>query len=186
MGVCAIWGKVRRDFLDERNVSFLLHICLLFFQFAAKSHQIAQDLAARTVGEQLTNHRKHLPSSLPASKYSSIRNRFNPPLGDKTPAPSRCWAAAQPRSSGAPVPCSTGPGGLKIWVFLKLVALLNHPDGPGKGWNTQTSGVTRAVWVRHHEVSDVTVLVLRLWAQVAVSWVLLGLPDFFRHWERRQ
>lgn len=178
LGVCAIWGKVRRDFLGERNASFLLHICLLFFQFATKSHQIAQDLAARTAQEQLTNHRKHLPSSLSASRYLSIRNRFNPPLGDKTPAPSRCWAAAQPRASRAPALCSTGPGGLKIWVFLKLFALLNHPNGPGKGWSTQTSGVTPAVWVRQHEVPDVIVLVLRLWGQVAMNQVLLGPPDF--------
>lgn len=88
LGVCAIWGKVRRDFLGERNASFLLHICLLFFQFATKVIKLPKtwQQGQPENSPQITG--KHLPSSLPASRYLRIRNHFNPPLGDKTPAPS--------------------------------------------------------------------------------------------------
>lgn len=85
--------------------------------------------------------------------------------------------AAQPRASGARACCGTGPGGLEIWVSLELVVLLNPPNGPGKGWGAQTSGVAAAIWRRHSDVAGMTFLVPRWWGQLAVTQVLLGLPE---------
>lgn len=186
LGVCAIWGKVRRDFLGERNVSFLLHICLLFFQFATKVIKLPKtwQQGQPENSPQITG--KHLPSSLLASRYLCIRNRFNPPLGDKTPAPSRCWGAAQPRASGARASCSTGPGGLEIWVSLELVALLNPPSGPGKGWGAQTSGVAAAIWRRYHDVAGMTCLGLRRWGTSGSDSGPAWSTGIIGHWERRQ
>lgn len=98
LGVCVIWGKVRRDFLGERNASFLLHICLLFFQFATKVITLPKTWQQGQPENSPQIMEKLLPSSLPASKCSSIRNHFSSPLGNKTFAPSRRGAAAQPRA----------------------------------------------------------------------------------------
>lgn len=61
LGVCVIWGKVRRDFLGERNASFLLHICLLFFQFATEVIKLPKTWQQGTAREQPTNHGKASP-----------------------------------------------------------------------------------------------------------------------------
>lgn len=76
LGVCVIWGKVRRDFLGERNADFLLHICLLFFQFATKVIKLPK------------TWQQGQPENSPQIRYSCSRNHFNPPLDNKTPAPS--------------------------------------------------------------------------------------------------
>lgn len=78
-----IWGKVRRDFLGERNASFLLHICLLFFQFATKVIKLPKTWQQGQPENSPQIMEKLLPSSLPASKYSSLRNHFSSPLGNK-------------------------------------------------------------------------------------------------------
>ena len=175
LGVCVIWGKVRRDFLGERNASFLLHICLLFFQFATKVIKLPKtwQQGRPESSPQITG--KHLPSSPPASRYSRIRNSFNPPLGDETPAPSPCQAAAQPRASGAPARCSTGPGRLEILVSLESSALLNSPNGPGKSCGA--SEVTAAIRRSHGDVVGMAFFVPKWWGQVAVTQVLLGPPE---------
>lgn len=67
LGVSAIWGKVRRDFLGERNASFLLHMSLLFFQFATKVIKLPKTWQQGQPDNRPQITGKRLPSSLPAS-----------------------------------------------------------------------------------------------------------------------
>lgn len=92
-------GESEKGFLTREECEFPPSHMSPVLPVCNKSHPIAQELAARTAREQPTNHCRASPSSLPASGSSCIRNHFNPRLGDKTPAPSWCWAAAWPRAS---------------------------------------------------------------------------------------
>lgn len=70
LGVCVIWGKVRRDFLGERNASFLLHIT--YVSCSSSLQQKSSNCPRPGSKGQPENSPqimgKLLPSSLPASK----------------------------------------------------------------------------------------------------------------------
>lgn len=130
-------GESEKGFLTREECEFPPSHMSPVLPVCNKSHPIAQELAARTAREQPTNHCRASPSSLPASGSSCIRNHFNPRLGDKTPAPSWCWAAARPHASQICIITPVGQTELPLTWWCCQTS-----NWPGAGLGHWDTGVT--------------------------------------------